>query len=756
MMPFVTPPVGDEAYQIERALFLTGLSYLDRTPSVTGNQKKWTTSLWVKRHKTGQFDFLLGCNTTSGTFDGITALYFNPNDQLLTYYDTSGASPAIAVTDRVYRDPSAWYHIVWAVDAENTVHRIWVNGEELAANPAGYPPNFAYGMNFAGNLMRIGREAWNQDNRADINLAEYHHVDGQYLTASDFGVIDPQTGSWRARRYMGTHGTNGFYLPFENNASVATLGADSSGNGNDWTPINVAVTHQVADTPTDNFCTWSAIKPTSPPFSISNLNIIAAAAYNSAVGTFAIEEGEQVYFELRWVGYTGTGGFGYLGVMTDAVFSTGVGSNPVGSYGCGNSGNKTENGSATTSHFSWTSTPNSTIYGFGVDRVNNVLKVYRNGVYESGKDIALPATGLLWPWCTPFQPVEILANFGQRDFAHTPPAGFKVLSAKNLPNPLIRNPARHFTSALYTGTGAAQSVTGLRFQPDLIWIKSRGTANDHQLYDSVRGATQRLRSNVTNPEGTLAQGLTSFDAAGFSIGTDVGINTNTDNLVAWCWKAGVTPGFDIVAYTGDGVAGRTVAHGLGDAPAMMIVKCRNIAGYSWAVYHRGVASDPETDALLLDSTGAAFDIALYWNDTAPTSSVFTVGNAGATNEAASRDYIAYLFAEVPGFSRFGSYVGNGSTDGPFAWCGFRPTFVLIKRADAADNWLILDAARNPSNVLGEQLYANFSSSSGSQDRLDFLSNGFKIRNAGSTVNINGGTYVFAAFAEHPFKYANAR
>jgi hypothetical protein len=304
----------------------------------------------------------------------------------------------------------------------------------------------------------------------------------------------------------------------------------------------------------------------------------------------------------------------------------------------------------------------------------------------------------------------------------------------------------------YTGTGASNSISSLGFSPDLVWIKNRGTTTDHTLYDIVRGAQQQLSSNTTGDEVTSSTGLTSFDSNGFTIGTSTLVNTSGTQYVAWSWDEEPKAGFDIVSYTGNG-SNRTIAHNLGVTPKMIIVKARVTAStdQGWPVWHTSIAN---TTYLTLSTTTATTTGADYWNSTSPTASDFSLGTNVAVN-ASNDTYIAYAFAEIEGFSKFGSYVGNANANGTFVWCGFRPAFILIKARTAADAWLIYDNQRNSFNVASTNLVPNTTAADATISGIDFLSNGFKLRTVTTTPNA-AQTYIFAAFAESPFKYARAR
>ena len=314
----------------------------------------------------------------------------------------------------------------------------------------------------------------------------------------------------------------------------------------------------------------------------------------------------------------------------------------------------------------------------------------------------------------------------------------------------------------------------LGFKPDFVWTKSRTDAYSHELYDSVRGVTKVLDSNATVAESTDANGLLSFDSTGFTLGYNNGSNyINGSNGVTWNWQAGqgttssntsgsvtstvsvnATAGFSIVTYPGS-ASNITVGHGLGVAPSFIVIKGRD-STYNWIVYH---ASLGKQGYLHLNLTTQAQYSPNVWNDTAPTSTVFSV-SAGALNaNEAGKNFVAYCWAEIAGFSKFGSYTGNGSTDGTFVYTGFRPKFVMIKVYSTTQSWTMEDTSRDPYNAAGHTLWAdlgNAEADNTSAYPIDLLSNGFKLRSSAANQNSNGANYIYAAFAENPFKYANAR
>ena len=332
----------------------------------------------------------------------------------------------------------------------------------------------------------------------------------------------------------------------------------------------------------------------------------------------------------------------------------------------------------------------------------------------------------------------------------------------------INKPSDYFNTVLYTGNESTNAITGVGFQPDFCWIKNRDCSldgtDDHKLWDSVRGATNALISNSTAAEFTQS-GLDSFDSDGFTLGSHVGINRSGDACVAWNWLAGgtassntdgsttssvsvnTTAGFSIVSYAGNDTADSTIGHGLGVKPDFIIFKDRTATG-RWHTYHSVLGA---TGHMRLDSTSAFNTATSFMNDTEPTSSVINLGTSAHVN-GVSQDHIAYCFAEKKGFSKFGTYTGNGSADGPMVYTGFKPAFVIVKDYSQLSGWEMADNKRTSSggNVIDKELKPNDSGAETTNNYIDFLSNGFKIRNNFGNWNGSGATYIYMAFAEHPF------
>jgi hypothetical protein len=784
---------GFYSYEIEQSLRFNDddSAYLSQTPSVTSNQKKWTFSAWVKRGNLGTTQGIFSGDSYSGN-DGIAALYFYSDDTLHSYYDTSGTNPSGAIGPRVYRDASAWYHIIWAVDAVNTEHKIWVNNELVSTDASKYPPDFAYGVNRNGTSMGIGVNIWTPAAYFDGYMAEVNFVDGEYLTPTSFGEF--KSDIWVPKAYSGSYGTNGFYLPFSDGAAI---GDDLSGNTNDWTANNLAATDVVLDSPTNNFATLSPIASNMSTGSLSEGNLRNDTRRAVKRTNFAVSSGKW-YMEARLVSDTNTPSLGLIGICdigqpfaSDPFISL----KHVSYYG--QNGNKYINQTASAYGATFAI---GDIIGVALDMDAGDVEFFKNNVSQGSISLSTAdveeAVLFFSSGGNSYAPV-FQCNFGQDgsfsgtataqgntdangqgDFYYAPPSGFLALNTANLPTPAI-DPAQddvsadYFNTVLYTGDGtSSHAITGVGFQPDFTWIKERNQTGWHRLSDAIRGPNALLFSNDTSAEDTTAGNFLSFDTDGFTVGSDGSINGNTDTYVAWNWLAGngttsntdgtITStvsvnqkaGFSIVSFVNASSTNQeTVGHGLGSAPKLIIAKNRDTSANNWAVFHSSVC-DTTSKFLRLNTTDSLVTFSTVWGAALPTSSVFGVTGGGIA--AASVNMIAYCFAEVEGFSKFGSYTGNGSADGPFVYCGFRPAFVMVKRTDNSNNWILWDTTRNTYNQIDDNLYPDTSAAENNDPGIDALSNGFKIRGTALFSNASGGTYIFMAFAEAPFKYSNAR
>ena len=730
-------------------------AYLSRTFVTPTSSSIWTLSAWVKRGAiTGTF-CLFGAETT-------TYLTFNSSDQLNLTLNGVSACTSTAV----FRDPSAHYHIVY--QQNGSAQTIYVNNVSVATGTT------AAAIFNTAIAHQLG--AANTSNYFDGYMSEINFIDGQALTPSSFGETDAYTGIWVPKKYTGTYGNNGFYLPFNDATSLTTLGYDRSGNGNNWTCNGISITagatyDVMKDSPTNglnevgNYCTLNPLEKATNT-TITNANLSASNASATIENTRATSPTANQYSYWEWradtVGSSLRMEFGgCLASIINTLSRTSYLSFPSVGFGAVWDSGLTVyvNGSSVYTNGSANLVAGD-IIGFAHDNVTGKLWLALNGVwYNSGNpavgtgNVATLSVGAVFPAVMLNGTAGTNAasfNAGQQPFAYTPPTGFKALHTGNLPAGAIRKPSDHFQVKLDTGANIKTTCEAV-FTNELEWIKDRANANNHQLIDSVRGSNAVLQSNTTAAETTYSA------PSGSSVGwvwraSDSAPVSNTTGSITSSVSANTTAGFSIVTYTGTGV-NATVGHGLGVAPKMVIVKQRT-AGTTgnWAVYHAGIASDAQTDYLLLNSTAAAADLNTYWNGTAPTSTVFSIGTVADTNESA-KDFIAYCFAEVSGYSKFGSYTGNDSADGPFVYCDFRPAFILIKASSTTGSWAVLDSNRDGYNVDNDPLYADTTALEATTDLIDILSNGFKLRSTDAVVN-GANTYIFAAFAESPFSSNN--
>ena len=762
--------------------------HLSFTPSSTGDQKKWTSAFWFKRSKLSyNYCYLFGASSHSGN-NGIAAFYYNSSDKIQTYYDTNLGSgqtynPFGAVNNRVYRDPAGWMQIIWAVDAVNTTQRIWINGVEETLSSSLNPPNYAYGMNESGNEVRLGCRPWETAVHSfDGYMAQFVHLDGQYITdPTEFGQVSGTSGEWEPIELTSssfTYGTNGALLEFlqtgTGTPSSTTIGADTSGNDNHWSVTNLAASDVVEDTPTNNYCVWNAVdKGGVVTLSEGNTQFSgpsSSSGWRSVRGTIGVTTGKY-YFEC----YGTWGARGNFGVDVNQRvdvdgYNTAVNGVLFGLW----DGYIYTNGVANTGHTSATSGTHTIGIAFDADSGKVWFRVDGGTWENSGGDPAnasssgsatFTAGSLIQPLGACYGGYWTLTS-NSSDWEDAAPTGFKALSTANLPTPTIAKGGDYFNTKLYSGSGAQ---TGVGFQPDLVWVKSHGSALSHKLTDSVRGATKSLESNSPNVEATESTGLTAFGTDGFTVGADGDYSASA--MAAWCWKKSTTAGFGIATYTGTGEMDGdeiAVAHGCGGTPEFVIVKDRDGnygTGFDWIVWHHKLSTD---NFLLLNSSSSqsAWDSSYPLIQAGATNNTFGIDsgtsgyslNDGSNSMNGETDYVVYSMRSVAGFSQFGKYTGNSSADGPFVSCGFRPAFVLIKNITGSYGWFVWDTVRNTGQPLTDYLYANTSAAEATDSAyvIDVVSNGFKPRAESSGMNNSSYSYIYAAFAEAPFKYANAR
>jgi hypothetical protein len=797
----VNPLFLENQYAIQRSLrFRSSASAnLTRTPASDTSGTKCTFSAWIKLGS-------LSTAANNGSFitDATTGNVYGQYYNNALYF---GNASYYVSTAAVFRDFSSWYHVLFVVDSTlattNDRMQIWVNGVRQAVGTFNTQPGLNSSVIFLNNTYAYqlgGRTASGSNTFFDGYLAEVNFADGQALAATAFGYYN-EFGVWSPRKYGGSYGTNGFYLQFTDIAltsgSNAGLGKDFSGNTNYWTTNNISVTAGVTydamtDVPTPltiqnvaagNYCVLNplAYDRLYPSFkaTISNGNLQAvtsaggAGDYSATIGTMGVSSG-KFYWEMVGTAGSTLRDFG----ITDATLE--VPSYPGGSarsWGYASNARLYNNGSFISYGATYTT---NDIIGVALDLNAGTLVFYKNGVSQG-----TAATGLSGTFTPILSDLEsgvsstIVANFGQRAFSYTPPSGFLPLNTNNLPSPTIPNGAKVMAATTYAGTSSSNPVSnssnntlGTTFQPDFVWIKNRNytSGTNHVLIDSVRGISNGLASNLTNGDFSTTGNFSSINPTGFTVaGTTRDYNFLNDTFVGWQWNAGsgtstvpsggtITPtgasinvsaGFSIIAYTGNGVSNASIAHGLGATPLFLITKCRSSAT-DWVVNTTATGS---AIYLFLNTTAAG---AADTGVTPPTSTLFYRGGANTVN-GNGLTYVTYLWAPVSGYSAFGSYTGNGSTDGPFVFTNIRTRWLMIKRTDTTSDWTIFDTSRNTHNVSNLRLWPNLSDAeSSTSSTLDILSNGFKLRTSDAFANASGGTYIYASFAENPFRMALAR
>jgi hypothetical protein len=487
------------------------------------------------------------------------------------------------------------------------------------------------------------------------------------------------------------------------------------------------------------------------------------------------------YWEVNCTSITSLA-FG-LGVASDAqTLTTAIACSDAGSYGYYTNGQKINNNTFTTYGASYAT---GDVIGIALDMDSGTITFYKNNTSQGTAFTGL--SGTKYPALGGFSASSstVSMNFGQRPFTYTPPTGYVALNTFNLPDSTIKKGNTVMDATTYTGNGSTNVITNnSQFKPDFVWVKGRSIAYVHGLFDSVRGVGKNLNSANTNAENSNDTDgyLSSFNNNGFTLiagSTSSGTwNTNAATYVGWQWQAGqgssssntsgsitstvsvnATAGFSIITYAGvDSPSTNTIGHGLGVAPKFWIIKNRSggTGAYNWVVNYNFTGT---VNYLFLNSTQTENAQGSPWS-TLPTSSVITLGANDTNTCNAGDNYVCYAWAEIAGFSKFGSYTGNGSTDGPFMYLGFRPKFVMFKRTDGAAPWVLFDSSRNTFNVVNSYLLPNASDAEANgtspNDVFDFLSNGLKIRCSNAGINQSGATYIYMAFAENPFKNANAR
>tara|TARA_A100001388_G_scaffold264931_1_gene236649 strand:- start:422 stop:3010 length:2589 start_codon:yes stop_codon:yes gene_type:complete len=832
--------------EIERSLVFNAGSntYLTRDHSVAGNKKQWTFSCWIKRSELGGSGFNAGEMRIFGGDTNASHIYIQGGETLTWDMSDGTGTDASLVTNRFLRDHLNWFHLVCALDTDestaNNRMRMYINGVEETAFNTRSNPSQGFSTNRMNNdgIHSLGRRTSAQGSdgmRFDGYMAEVQWIDGQQLDPSYFGYTDFQTGIWRPKKYEGTYGTNGFHLDFSDTTSTTTLGYDKSGNNNHWTPNDFVTGDALLDTPTNNFATLVMMGTgfsSGAGFNEGNRKVTTGSSGGgryldrNAISSYTFNKGKW-YAEIR----TDSGNYAnkFIGVAPWQLMVNPESNNNKYCYIYTDDGNRylrTAGSESNATYGGPSGGSNGDIIGIFIDMDASTPRVYfsENGQWANGSGA--------WNQASPSAYVELgdqfftedidrnlvgycgfsicsasgglsqvmIANFGQDstfagtttaggfkdstgigDFKYAVPSGALALCSKNLTRLnkergtacKIINPKRHFDVLTYTGDGSSSNtITGLQFKPDMVWIKGRSGSTSHVIQDVVRG-NFILYPDTDQVEGPTGGGwVKSFNEDGFTTDSNGPINTNGATYVAWCWKAGGAPvtnndgsiatsisanqeaGFSIVTWTGNGSAGATLGHGLGKKPKMIIVKRRAGGTQDWFMDVGEIENQRGGRYWRLKGSVSPQTNTDTFPNTSPTSTVFSVGSDDGVNASGST-YVAYVWTDIPGYSAFGTYRGNGDTDGQYITTGFKPRYVMTKRS-AVDGWSQWDTQRSGGhNLIHNRNGAGYNNAestgiSNGTSLCDFYGNGFKWRGQSNDTNGDGDNYVYMCFAEESF------
>ena len=745
-----------------------------------GNRKTYTISLWFKLGKSPSTDGAAFWSTSPSNDSGYGG---NPSPYNLAFlqfvsgaieiqdYEVSGNHYIMRKrTNRTFEDTSKWYHFLMAVDTTQSTEsdrmKMYIDGDQITSfndlnSSFGYPDQDEdTGANKDTNydVINIGyNQHW------DGYMAEFNFVDGTAYTPSTFGLTDTSTGRWIPKTLTGiSYGTNGYRLTFANSAGQ-TIGDDTSGNTNDFTVTNLAASDITTDSPTQHHNTVDpSVNPGSDTISEGNLKTAGGSStYSYTVGTMRPKKGKY-YAEFKVT--SGGGNATQIGIA--GRYSSGstnhLGYNPTTYSYYFNGGIYL--GLSTNSATSWGSSYTDNDYvGVALDLDNNKLYFAKNNTWQNSSDpeTGANAIGIIPPEDTQFGGYAFAVgnfegaggptvehNYGQKAFQYTPPSGYVAMQQDNLPE---------------TGKGI----------PDLMQIKNRDAADRWLWQDTTRGFGEYGSSASASPgspvqfNSTITDGVQKSLKGGFQTEDSDYSNSVNESYVSFNWvanngvtatdssgnmdcelQANPTAGFSIAKFTVNGTGVRTWAHGLGAVPEFGHLWTYNTTTYG-TFYHHKMSATPAQNYLLMSSSQAIASFTNGWGTAGPSSTLWS----GTEGQLFSNGvpYMFYSYVGIPGYSKFDSYVGNGNADGPFVYLGFKPRYIWIKNTSATSNY-VFDTVRFPNNPNGENVVYDgaYSEASTGNESLDFLSNGFKIRTTSSGTNTSGTTYIYGAFAEHPF------
>ena len=747
--------------------------YLTRTQgSGTGDQKrKATFSWWFKR----------------GTNYGAEMIHVGsaPSTRLLVRFDTSnrlvfrltnGTTEYQKITNMTFEDSSKWYHCHWQIDVSQSTatdrSKVWIDGDQITSWSSDSNPGQntdVVGLS-DGTTQRVSGTSHSTGQYFDGYLAEFNYCDGVITTVDNFGITDTATGRWIPKELSGiTYGSNGFRLQF---GTDSALGDDTSGNTNDFSSSGLTTSDQRTDTPTNNL---PIMRPYNPSYSqtLSEGNLqTATTAINRGYpmcSTLRPKGSGKYYAEVR---FSSTGGgntvnFGCYAQEDLHNYSSGNaytgGSNLGSGYWYVHGGHSSQgfyhNGTKTSSDSS--SFSSGDVLGLALDLDNGTLSFYNDDGNLFGSTTFDSSKSACFAAMTNASGINFIWNFGDNgtfngnetaggnadedgigNFFHSVPTGFKALTKESMPE-------------------TDKGVTALT------WVKNRDTTNNNMMVDSSRGQSKHLYVDRNDAEQDYdKRGMSKFLKGGYSCGEYNFINAVGNRIVSWNWvanggttasnedgsitstvQANTTAGFSIVLYNGNSGSAGTIGHGLSAKPEWILVKDRDAGSYEWMVQHKSLGATHYGE---LSTDNPFYDNDTIWNDTEPTSSVFSIGTNAGVNSGSNK-YVAYCWHGVDGFSKFGSYEGNNDADGPFIYTGFKPATVIFKCNASSKNWVMVDNARDKFNPISKWLLPNSNGAEydASSFPIDFLSNGFKILNNGGGTN-GSNTFLYSAWAEHPF------
>ena len=765
------------------------------------NRKKTTLSFWIKllRPKQGRGVITAAASGTGASATG-TRFHLNSNGTWKFATQVSNSTVWAIDSSRIYTDTNAWYHVVMQLDttqstASNRV-KIYVNGNQDTTFSGSYPSQ-NYDDYWSFGNWRIGDYGgdYGYYYGARFMIADIYLLDGQSLDPTYFAFTETQTGIWTPKDYTGTFGDHGFHLEFKDDsaATATTMGKDTSGNANNFTPSNFSASGDgksiKTDTPTNNkpiingLLNWT-YDANGDTLREGNLKLTGSQGWKN-ISTFRIDGTEKLYYEFVNTTAAGWQCLGILVITKGDLRNLSSALTDSRVYGFAST-------QATYFGGSYTSTSDvpswSTNDVMSIKYEKGILRLYKNGALATAAATGIDQTKEIYAYIAndnASTPVGYV-RFDKDSWTQSANAGvdytWQLSETGLVSNPTLIRPQRHFDTVTFTGNGSTgQSITSLEFQPDLIWLKNRSATNNHAMVNSVVGRAKGLYPDSNSAEFNSSTGrdVASFDISGFTVGEPEqasSTNNNGSNIVAWCWKAGgsstvtnndgnntsqvsvnAEAGFSILTYTGNGTnnSNITMGHGLGKKPGWVIIKNRDSTAdfVTWITGIGGSADDNQKN-LGLNVTSQAGQNSDQFRYT--DSSVIAVRSTDSTNGKVNKNgdnYVAFCWVEIPGYSKFGIYTGNGSTDGPMVDLGFRPAYILLKRADGGAPWRIFDNKRPDISEYNNNTYRLHADDTTVENTgvpyMDFLSNGFKIKDNGSYINGSGNDYVYATFAAQP-------